>query len=316
MRHLRAEQLKSAGATQAVVDAALRKTIRFPRALEVQYSGFLASAQRQINAGIRERLAPLRSVLDIARSDARVERTDDLSDAITSAFSSLREGANKLTQAAGLRNGIIGFGSKTVAFNDSKYNSPVMSLLGVGNTSAGVERTIVKGWVTENTQLIRNMNAEQMGKLETLFLRSLRDGSRSNQIEADVAAILDTSVNRARLIARDQIGKLNGQLDRRKQTDAGLDSYIWRGIGDSRERPAHVAREGVVFRWDQPPSDGAPGQPVQCRCSPEPNLEPLLGPEFKAEPAEPGFGPTEEQRKALRKRQAGKRRKRRRVAAE
>jgi SPP1 gp7 family putative phage head morphogenesis protein len=258
------------------------------------------------------------SILDVGRRiDAA--RADDLSDDIIAAFKALRATVQRLSSATEgvLRIGITAHGVKTLQFNDRKYASPTMRLLGIGNASANVERSILKGWVFENTSLVTNMNAEQLGKLETLFLRALRDGSRSAQIQADVAAVVDGNINRARLIARDQIGKLNGQLDRQKQTEAGLDSYIWRGSLDERERPEHVAREGDVFKWSQPPPDGHPGQAVQCRCSAEPNLEPLLGKDFAAEPkSEADFTrATPEKRAENRRRRAAKLRRRKRRAA-
>ena len=303
------ERMRTAGITRKRVEADLRKTTIPPRALEISYSGFLVGTQRKINAAIREQLKATRSILDLARQDAF---TDD----ITRAFGAIRGTVDKLSGAVGgaFEVGIGKFGSQTAGFNAAKYDSPTMNLLGIGNSSADVERRIVQGWVTENTQLIRNMNLEQLGKLETLFLRALRDGSRASQVQADVTSILGGSERRARLIARDQIGKLNGQLDRQKQTESGLDSYVWRGVGDARERPSHVAREGQVFRWDQPPPDGHPGQPVQCRCSPEPNLESLLGAEFAPAPVTPEFkaATTAEKRRENARKVAAKRRRARR----
>ena len=35
----------------------------------------------------------------------------------------------------------------------------------------------------------------------------------------------------------------------------------------------HWQREGQAFRWDQPPDDGHPGQPIHCRCTAEPIID-------------------------------------------
>lgn len=317
-RDLIRQRFKASGITRRRVEADLKKTTRYPKGISLSYSAFLVSGQRKINAEIKSRLAAMASILDVGR---RIDsaRVDDLADDIVVAFRALRETVQKLSSATEgvLRIGITNHGVKTLQFNAAKYFSPTMRLLGIGNASASVERSILKGWVFENTSLVTNMNVEQLGKLETLFLRALRDGSRSAQIQADVAAVVDGNVNRARLIARDQIGKLNGQLDRQKQTEAGLDSYVWRGALDERERPAHVAREGKVFKWSQPPVDGHPGQPVQCRCSPEPNLQPLLGEEFAAEPRSVAdfSKATKEKRAENRRIQAAKRRRKARRQA-
>lgn len=298
-------RVAQAGVTERSIRASLKKTTREPKGIEVGYQGFLVSIQKQINALIRKQQPHLSSILDLARVDgARTVRTDALSDDVFAAFASLRGAITNLATKTGgvLSIGVQNFGEKTAAFNDAKYDDPLMNLLGIGDVSANIEQQILNGWVTENVSLVGNMNVQQIGKLETLFLRSLRDGSRSAQVAGEVSTILGESTNRARLIARDQIGKLDGQLTRQKQTEAGIDGYVWRGALDGRERQTHVDREGVKFTWDKPPPDGHPGQPVQCRCSAEPDLS-FLGEEFAPEPrSESDFSQTtpDEQRKSRR----------------
>ncbi len=302
-------RVAQAGVTPRAIQASLKKTTREPKGIEVGYQAFLVSIQKQINALIRKQLPELFAILDRVRVDS--VRSDGVSDDVLASFETLRGFVNNLAVKTDgvLRVGVQDFGIKTAQFNDAKYDDPLMNLLGIGDVSASIEQSILEGWVTENTQLIRNMNVEQLGKLETLFLRSLRDGSRSAQVTGDVSAILGGSVERARLIARDQIGKLDGQLSQQKQTEAGIDGYAWRGALDGRERPSHVAREGLIFKWNAPPPDGHPGQPVQCRCQPEPDLS-HLGEEFAPDP--PGDADlsdtTPEARKKSRNQQAKNRR--------
>ena len=70
----------------------------------------------------------------------------------------------------------------------------------------------------------------------------------------------------ARMVAHDQISKLNADLNQVRQQEAGITSYIWTTQGDSRVRPSHQALSGQEFQWDSPPSEGHPGQPIACRC--------------------------------------------------
>ena len=74
----------------------------------------------------------------------------------------------------------------------------------------------------------------------------------------------------ARRIARDQISKATGQFNQLRQTDVGVETYIWRTAGDERVRPDHANLDGSVQRWDDPPEIGHPGEPIQCRCRAEP----------------------------------------------
>ena len=70
---------------------------------------------------------------------------------------------------------------------------------------------------------------------------------------------------------------LNGQLTKERQTDLGVEQYIWRTVGDERVREEHEILDGEVFSWDNPPEPGQPGDDYQCRCTAEPIL-----PEFVA----------------------------------
>jgi SPP1 gp7 family putative phage head morphogenesis protein len=47
---------------------------------------------------------------------------------------------------------------------------------------------------------------------------------------------------------------------------AGVTEYIWSTTKDNRVRKEHQAREGKTFSYDNPPSDGNPGEPIRCRC--------------------------------------------------
>ncbi|MNE68328.1 Phage Mu protein F like protein [compost metagenome] len=95
------------------------------------------------------------------------------------------------------------------------------------------------------------------------------------------------SKNRAKFIARDQTAKLTGDLNQLRQADNGIEEYIWRNAGDqrvvgnpgglypkgNRAHGNHWEREGKTFRWDSPPSDGAPGHAPNCRCYAAPKLD-------------------------------------------
>jgi SPP1 gp7 family putative phage head morphogenesis protein len=73
--------------------------------------------------------------------------------------------------------------------------------------------------------------------------------------------------SRADLIARDQTLKLNGQINRNRQKEIGIDRYEWSTSRDSRVRKTHK-HDGKIFSWDDPPDPPGvhPGQDYQCRC--------------------------------------------------
>lgn len=79
--------------------------------------------------------------------------------------------------------------------------------------------------------------------------------------------------NRAALIGRDQVGKLNGRISEYEQRQLGIEEYIWVTAGDERVRASHRALNGHKFKWSDPPPEGNPGYPIQCRCIADPIID-------------------------------------------
>lgn len=83
----------------------------------------------------------------------------------------------------------------------------------------------------------------------------------------DGTPVMLSAEKHVRLIARDQVSKLNGQLNRARQVAAGISRFVWLTQRDPRVRDAHAELQGRVFGWeDGAPGVGIPGQPIQCRC--------------------------------------------------
>lgn len=128
-------------------------------------------------------------------------------------------------------------------------------------------------WERRNLALITSIPEQYAAQLEGKILDAVQRGLTAKDVTKLVLSVYPLPLKRARLIARDQVGKLNGQLTRMRQEGLGVTSYRWRGVMDSRERPSHVEHEKKVFDWSDPPADtGHPGEDYQCRCHAEPIL--------------------------------------------
>jgi len=125
------------------------------------------------------------------------------------------------------------------------------------------------------------------GSFRTAFLfywgivqRGLVAGTTSLTMQKEFQERLRITKNRASLIAVDQVGKLNGQLTELRQTNLGIEGYIWRNSEDRRVRDTHQASpRGFAnrkFTWTNPPAEGHPGQPIRCRCYAEPDFGPVF----------------------------------------
>lgn len=129
----------------------------------------------------------------------------------------------------------------------------------------------------ENVHLIKTLPEKHFSTLQSSVLSAITRGTRVEDIEEMIDDRFDKMRTNAELIARDQVGKLNGQLTEMAQTDLGVTKYIWRTAGDDRVRSTHAHHAGETFFWSDPPSDtGHPGQDFQCRCYPEPVLDDLI----------------------------------------
>ena len=134
----------------------------------------------------------------------------------------------------------------------------------------------IDNYVEQNVSLIKSVEDRYFSEVEEIVHRGARNGLQTQEISRMIRERTKVAKSRADLIARDQVNKFNGQLNMIRQRDTGVTRYRWRTAQDERVRPQHAAREGRVYEWDDPPSDGHPGEPINCRCYAEPILEDLI----------------------------------------
>lgn len=173
--------------------------------------------------------------------------------------------AKKLLEPSELRAVAERFGRATSAFQKEQLDREVRSAIGVG--FADIEkpaRDIIPEFVAENVDLIKTVPERYFDRIEREVAEAYAGGMRPETLVERLMEIDDMAENDARRIARDQIGKLNAQFNEERQKGMGVDSYIWRTARDNRVRDEHTEREGRLFRWDSPPEDGHPGEPIQC----------------------------------------------------
>lgn len=148
-------------------------------------------------------------------------------------------------------------------------------------------RLLLEEWVSENTRLIKSIPSDYFNTLQRLVSTALVDGITTKTLAKQIENLYGVTENRAKLIAVDQIGKLNGQITKARQEYLGIRFYRWRTARDQRVREEHAEREGKLYAWSMQdagksyngqvarmtPSDGYPGIPIRCRCIAEPVIE-------------------------------------------
>jgi SPP1 gp7 family putative phage head morphogenesis protein len=128
---------------------------------------------------------------------------------------------------------------------------------GVGDTLAVFRR--------ENVKLITTIAEDQLDRVQKVLDDNF--GLRHEELSEKLQEQFGVTERKADRIARDQTLKLNGDLTRIRQQNAGVDSYVWTDSGDERVREEHATLDGQTFRWDAPPSVGHPSEDFECRCT-------------------------------------------------
>lgn len=132
----------------------------------------------------------------------------------------------------------------------------------------------VKQFTAENVALIKTLPQTYFDDIEKRVLAGMRAGTRHEVIATELEDRLGVAESRAKLIARDQVLKFNGELNGIRQQALGIESYIWRTVQDNRVREEHAEREGQIYKWGE---GEQPGEEVNCRCFSEPDFSALLG---------------------------------------
>lgn len=113
-------------------------------------------------------------------------------------------------------------------------------------------------WGRENRRLA--------DEVQSALLEGLERGQSPAQMAARLRERVSVSRSRALLISVNELSNAMAAGAEASQREADVTEYIWRTARDKRVRDEHRARDGKRFRWDDPPSDGHPGQAVRCRC--------------------------------------------------
>ena len=144
-------------------------------------------------------------------------------------------------------------------------------------------QAVLQDRLSKNIQLIKSIQSEQLNDVQDVLAEHLERGSRVEIIQAALDERFNISERRAELIARDQVGKLNGQLAEERLREVGIRDYIWHTSGggtpehgDERVRAGHRVLDGTRQSYDDPPvvdpksgRTANPGEDFQCRCSAE-----------------------------------------------
>jgi len=262
-----------------------------PSAIERQYMKTLLRMVDDLEANTKQlliaRLPSLHTQADVNL------RSDDFVDDLKAIMQALAVASFSIFQNA--ENMAMNVGFQIANFNDEQYKRIINATLGVNPLSNDVFlRTRLKAFARQNAVLIKSIPEQLLKDVEGVATRGLTNGQTIREIEREIAQRFKVTRARARLIARDQTGKLNAQLTEIRQTRIGVDEYIWNSVEDERVRDSHRVLDGKICKWGddtvyREPNEtewkqrsslqgyvGTPGSDYQCRCFAEPIMGDLI----------------------------------------
>ena len=130
----------------------------------------------------------------------------------------------------------------------------------------------------QNAQLIESIPTQYLAQVSNIVMGNMRAGLRPSAIVDTLQQQFGVTQRRAKMIARDQTAKVNGEISSKRQQAAGYSYFRWVTSKDERVRDRHqeiaekvTAYGPGIYRWDNPPlSDKGepiiPGGDYSCRC--------------------------------------------------
>lgn len=233
---------------------------------EKEYYSALRLMLTQMAAETRETVIPL---YQSEREQERATRSY-VGDADRSWFSRLQSLANALQRVASdTANRILDL---EVRRHTDTFMATAKRSLGIDLRAVVTQEDLAEYLQTkaaENAALIRSLSEDMVKRIETTVYQNSIAGNSVTTLRKQLTEQFGIADRRARLIATDQTNKLNSDLNRIRQQQAGVTSYKWVTSHDERVRERHRQLDGKTYKWGQATgAEGglAPGQPIRCRC--------------------------------------------------
>lgn len=251
--------------------------VMYPLAIERRYSKQLVEMVNYLNGLIERELFPS---LGLIIGEAKAIRADDYVDTLDSIIETVQDEFGDRYSEETIRAMAANSAKSLSDFNRGQLTRVLSNALGV-DVFFNEPYLVAEGkrFVSENVDLITSIPTDHLREVKMTVTNAIAQGKTTKETIKEINkrwgdVLKDKPKNRARLIARDQSGKYYGRMNQLRQTELGLDEYIWRTVRDERVRQSHRVKDGKKFKWSEPPADtGHPGEDYQCRCVAEPVVD-------------------------------------------
>lgn len=262
----------------------IRKRIRlgkisYPKKIEAEYYQELKQIAEAMKRVVNDRLLP------ILQSKESEYTQDGVIDDLMLIFEAIRN-AGSIKSAIQISSEMV---RKTDNLNRERVIQQLNQRLGVDIplmfAREGIE-PIVKANIAKNATLIKSIPEEFVKNIESIIYSGVSTGSTYKSIENQIKGVDGITTvfgkldNRVKLIARNEVSSINGQINKTRMQNIGITKFEWVTAGDERVRDSHAQLDGQVFDWNNPPTNERgekiiPGSDFNCRCQSIAVIEPL-----------------------------------------
>jgi SPP1 gp7 family putative phage head morphogenesis protein len=264
-------------------------------ALEIDYFKEIMKLVTPFFEIVREVLTP--SIPDlVAKHKQEIRFDQSFGEDLTKNFNDIEFQVGRIVTDDRVTETAANAGTKTSNVQRQQLAKQFRSVLGINPLlSEPYLQAQLANFTTDNVALIKSIPAQSLQRIETSLRVQIEQGVSTRDITKALSNEFKIARNRAKLIARDQIGKFYGSLNGLRQQETGITHYFWQTSEDERVRPAlglkvksalnvisHRRLNKKRFAWGKPPVSGTrgerlpPGQPISCRCQAIPDFSPFL----------------------------------------
>ena len=211
------------------------------------------------------------------RKIIRFERLDDTIIEFKAIFDQMENDINSSLGLFNLAKKLQEIGESTERFSKSEWKKVVNKTLGVNILDDYYQgeyyQKALGEWTETNAGLIKSIPKEFLDEFKDTVYQEYISGSSITDLSKQIRERYGVSKSKSRMLARDQVGKLNAQITQHQQQNVGSNKYKWKTTGDGRVRSRHKELNNKICSWDDPPvvdkrtgRKAHPGDDYQCRC--------------------------------------------------
>lgn len=266
-------------------------TPKLPSATEREYARIVKQYMKLLKDEVEASLPEFKRIYkqelresDEYRQNYRADSATGLMLAIERTFQKIGINLSKKVEQFGLTKKLTELANLGRKLTVREWKKVIFATLGINimeDYYSGVMfKRLMDQWVSQNVDLISTIPHETLSTMKELVYEGYAKGQTTASIAKAIKDAYGISRSHALFIARDQCAKLNGDIQREQQMNAGITHYIWSTSDDERVRSCHAEFDGKVFSWNDPPEiwyetkrgrvyTGRrchPGQDYNCRC--------------------------------------------------